>query len=150
MGGQHLLLYDGTCGLCHRLVRAVLERDGVGVFHFASLQSPVAAELLARLSGGRSLGDTFVVVANHQGHRSALLTKGSAAIFVLKALGWPWKVVAAFGVLPTAALDRAYDVMARHRYRIFGRRDHCVLPTPEHKRRFLDAADDVVVRREVS
>jgi len=141
VGGQHLLLYDGACGLCHGLVRVVLERDRAGVFRFASLDSRAAVEQLARFGSAPGPGETFVVIANYLGQPPLLLTKGSAAIFVMKALGWPWRAATAVGVLPTSVLDRAYDLVARHRYRVFGRRGRCVLPRPEYQDRFLDAVD---------
>jgi len=91
--GPHLLLYDGGCGLCHGLVRAVLERDRGGVFHFASLQGRVATEQLDRFGDRSGLGDTVVVIANYQGHAAECLTKAQAAIFVMRRLGWPWRAV---------------------------------------------------------
>jgi len=147
--GPHLLLYDGACGLCHGLVQSVLERDRLGAFHFASLQSPAAREQLARFGGNPSPLTTFVVIVIYRGEPSAQLTKARAALFVLTAVGWPWRAAALFRVFPTPLLDRMYDVIARHRYRLFGTRDHCLVPRPEHQRRFLDSVGDVVGRPEV-
>lgn len=139
---MHLLLYDGTCGLCHGVVRSVLSLDRRGIFHFASLESAAGSQLLARAGsqpGHPGRLDTFVVIANYQGHAGEPLTKGTAALFVLTALGWPWKAAALLRLLPVAALDAAYDFVARHRYRLFGQRDHCVVPpgaapAPIHRR----------------
>jgi predicted DCC family thiol-disulfide oxidoreductase YuxK len=142
--GPHLLLYDGVCGLCHGLVQSVLERDRSGVFHFASLQSPAATEQLARFGDSPSDLDTFVVIVNYRGEPSAQLTKARAALFVLTAVGWPWRAAALLRVLPTALLDRTYDVISRNRYRVFGRRDRCLVPRPEYQCRFLDSVSDVV------
>ena len=148
--GQHLLLYDGDCGLCDGVVRAVLTWDRRGVFRFTSLQSSVATEQLARL-GSRATGlDTFFVITNYRGATPTLLSKARAALFVLAALGWPWKAAAALlSLLPIAWLDRAYDVIAQNRYRILGRSKNCIVPTPEYQRRFLDSGGDVVPRTEV-
>jgi len=140
--GRHLLLYDGTCGLCHGVVRRVLPLDRRGVFHVASLQSAAGLQLLARVGGHPGRSDTFVVITNYQSHAGEPLTKGAAALFVLTALGWPWKAAALFGLLPAAALDAAYDLVARHRYRLFGQRDRCLVPRPEYQRRFVDGAAD--------
>src|SRR4030095_10576702 len=136
--GSHLLLYDGECGLCDRVVQAVLERDRRGEFHFASLQSAVAARQLARFGGSPTGLDTFVVIGNYQAKQATHLTRARAALFVLAALGWPWRAAGVLRVLPVGLLDRAYAPAARHRYRFFGKSDGCVLPTPEHQQRFLD------------
>lgn len=140
---MHLLLYDGTCGLCHGVVRSVLSLDRRGTFHFASLQSAAGLQLLARAGSQPGHLDTFVVITNYQSHAGEPLTKGTAALFVLTALGWPWKAAALFRLLPAAVLDAAYDLVARHRYRFFGQRDHCLVPSPEYQRRFVDGAGEV-------
>jgi predicted DCC family thiol-disulfide oxidoreductase YuxK len=147
--GRHLVLYDGSCGLCHGLVRNVLQHDRLGVFHFASLQSAAAAEQLARFSDCPTDLSTVVVIVNYRGEPSAQLTKARAAVFVLTVLGWPWKAATLLGVLPIALLDRTYDLIARNRYRIFGRRDRCLAPSPEYQRRFLDSVGHVVQKPEV-
>jgi predicted DCC family thiol-disulfide oxidoreductase YuxK len=136
--GQHLLLYDGVCGLCDRLVQFVLARDARAVFDFAPLQSAIGREVVARDGGDPDALTSFYVVRDYRGAHPCSLTKGRAALFVAWALGWPWRAARLFGVLPTAVLDAAYDVVARYRYRVFGRVDQCTLPAPHQRRRFLD------------
>jgi len=136
--GPHLLLYDGVCGLCNGIVRFVLGVDRRGVFHFASLQSPAAATHLQRFALNPADLDTFVAIANYQTAAAAAFAKGSAAIFVAKKLGWPWKIAGLAEWLPLTALNAVYDFVARNRYLIAGKRDHCVLPTSETRTRFLD------------
>ncbi len=148
--GPHLLLYDGTCGLCNEIVRAVLLRDGLGVFHFASLQSPAGIEVLARFGCNSADLDTFVAIANYRSPSAACLIRARAAIFVLKTLGWPWRAAAPLGLLPRALLDSAYDLVARNRYRFFPRVEHCLVPRPEHRDRFLDAGGTDPPDQEVS
>jgi len=121
-------------------------RDRQGVFHFASLQSPAAVEQLARFGGCPSQVNSLVVIVNYRDASSAAFTRARAALFVLTALGWPWQAAAWLRLVPIALLDRAYDVIARHRYRLFGRRDRCLVPRPEYQRRFLDSVDDVAPR----
>jgi predicted DCC family thiol-disulfide oxidoreductase YuxK len=147
--GRHLVLYDGSCGLCHGLVRNVLQHDRLGVFHFASLQSATAADRLARFSDCPSDLSTAVVIVNYRGEPSAKLTRASAAIFVLTVLGWPWKTAALLRLLPIALLDRTYDLIARNRDRILGRRDRCLAPRLEYQRRFVEPAGDVMQKPEV-
>ena len=136
--GPHLLLYDGGCGFCNGIVRAVLDRDPRGVFHFASLQSPVGERQLARV--GRRPGDssTFVAIANYLEPSPAALAKASAALFVLTILGWPRTSALLRRVVPAALLDRGYDLIARNRYRLAGRREVCRVARPEERRRFID------------
>ena len=136
--GRHLLLYDGVCGLCDRLVQFVLAHDRRGVFRFAQLQGATGRAIVERAGANPDDLTTFYVVRDYGTPRARTLVKGRAAIFVGRALGWPWKATGLFGVLPTAVLDWGYDVVARNRYRIFGRFDQCAIPRPEQRRRFVD------------
>jgi predicted DCC family thiol-disulfide oxidoreductase YuxK len=139
--GAHLVLYDGVCGLCHGLVQFTLKRDRRGVFHYASLQSSAARAVLQPFGSNPDELSTFYVLVNYRGSASRQLTKGRAVIFVMDALGWPWRAVRPLAVLPSVMLDALYDLVARNRYRLFGRRDHCVIPQPQHRTRFIDAHD---------
>jgi predicted DCC family thiol-disulfide oxidoreductase YuxK len=136
--GVHLVLYDGVCGLCNRLLQFTLERDRREVFAFASLQSRVAKATVERMGGDPDALTSFYVVPNYRDPDARLLGRSRAALFVAAELGWPWKAATVLGVLPTAILNPFYDVIARHRYRVFGRFDHCLIPRPEYRRRFLD------------
>lgn len=132
------MLYDGECGFCSAAVQFVLAHDRQAVFHFAALQSQVAAEVLAPF-GGRPAGlTTFYVLEDYRGARPSLHARATAALVTAQALGWPWSMAAVFRVLPRRWLDAAYDVVARHRHGIFGPADSCVLPRPEDRARFLD------------
>jgi predicted DCC family thiol-disulfide oxidoreductase YuxK len=138
----HLLLYDGTCGLCHGLVQFVLARDRRGAIHYAALEGAVAARVLAPFGGRPAELDTFYLLAGYRGAAPRLVTKAQAALALARALGGPWRALAgATAVLPAAWLDGAYDFVARHRYRWFGRRAACVRPRPEQAARFLDVGE---------
>jgi predicted DCC family thiol-disulfide oxidoreductase YuxK len=137
-GYRHLVLYDGVCGLCNRLNTFLLPRDVDAVFAFASLQSEAGQSLLKRFGRASDSLDTFYVVTNYRSASPVLLAKSRAALFVLTTLGGFWRWLALFGVLPSTLLDRAYDVIARNRYRILGRSETCLLPAPEYKTRFID------------
>src|SRR2546429_7788671 len=82
--------------------------------------------------------NTFYLVTNYRSESPALLSKASAALFVTKKLGDPWRWLRLFGVFPSALLDRAYDLTARYRYRLFGRYESCLMPSAEYKKRFID------------
>jgi predicted DCC family thiol-disulfide oxidoreductase YuxK len=135
---RHLILYDGVCGLCNRLNAFVLTRDTAGVFAFASLQSRTGQAFLQRFGRSDQPLDTMCVVLDYRSDSPVLLTKSEAALFVVGKLGRPWRWLALLKILTAWLRDLAYDVVARYRYRIFGRYDRCLLPTPQHKQRFID------------
>jgi predicted DCC family thiol-disulfide oxidoreductase YuxK len=133
-----IILYDGVCGLCSRLCQFVLARDSAGRFRFATLQGAVAAEILDRHGRDpRDLDTLYLVLAPGQpGER--LLRKSDAALWIVRQLGGPWRLSGALRIVPRAIRDLGYDLVARTRYRLFGRFDTCQLPDPRHRARFLD------------
>jgi len=136
--GVHLVLYDGVCGLCSSLLQFLLTHDRRGVFAFASLQSRTGRTVIEHLGGDPADLRSFYVLANYGTDRSRTLARGKAALFVAGQLGWPWKAAVIARVLPGAVLDRAYDVIARNRYRMFGRFEQCLAPRPEFRNRFIE------------
>jgi predicted DCC family thiol-disulfide oxidoreductase YuxK len=141
-----VLLYDGVCGLCNGAVRFILRRDVDGAFRFASLQSSLAHRILARHRADPSDLDTAYVVLNFQQDRAeatrsdeTLLARSDAVLFVMLHLGGLWRIAGwALRLLPHAVRDWAYGMVARRRYRIFGRYDTCRLPDAATRARFLD------------
>lgn len=127
-----ILFYDGVCGLCDRLVQFVLRHDRRHRFRFAALQSDAATQTLGHFGKDPEDLDTVYVVAD-----GALLSKSRAIFYVLRELGLPWSLVAVFRVLPRTLTDWFYDRVARNRYRIWGKRDSCRLPTADERARFL-------------
>ena len=134
-----ILLYDGVCGLCNRLNQFVLRRDPAGIFRFASLQSPLAARILARHGADAADLNTVYVVVNPDQPDEYLLARSDAVIFVLKQLGGFWGLIGfVLQFKPRFLRDWGYRVVARNRYRVFGRSETCFLPSPENLDRFLD------------
>jgi predicted DCC family thiol-disulfide oxidoreductase YuxK len=111
----------------------VIERDPRGRFQFAPLQSKVAASLLAQHPGHAVLPDSVVLV-----DQSGLYVKSAAALRVARGLRFPWPVFWIFMLVPRPVRDWIYDFVARHRYRWFGKRDVCMVPTSEIRARFLE------------
>jgi len=136
--GVHLVLYDGVCGLCNRLLQFLLAHDHRAVFSFASLQSSIGQAMVERFGGDPHDLNSFYLFANYKTPRIKPLIKSRAAIFVAGELGWPWKVLRAAGFLPTVALDLIYDLIARNRYRVFGRSETCLVPAPQVRDRFVE------------
>jgi predicted DCC family thiol-disulfide oxidoreductase YuxK len=134
-----IILYDGVCGLCNRLNRFVLRRDRQEIFRFASLQSQLAADILNRHSASPQALDTVYVVLNYGQQEERLLSRSEAVIFVLKQLGGVGRIAGyVLACLPRPLRDWGYGLVARNRYRLFGRFDTCPLPCPNQRARFLD------------
>ena len=128
-----ILLFDGVCNLCNGAVQFVIRRDPRGRFRFAALQSDAAKSLLQ--SAGADVGglpDSMVLIEDGRPY-----TRSSAALRVAKHLRFPWPLMRVFWLVPLPLRNWMYDFVARHRYRWFGRRDECMLPTPELQARFL-------------
>ena len=136
--GEHLVLYDGDCGLCSRVCRMILKYDKVARFDFASLQSQVGRSVLQPLGADADRLDTLYVVVHYREPAPRLLSKGRAALFVGSGLGWPWKLVRVCAVLPAAILDAIYDLVVHYRHLLFGHHDVCASPPPHQRERFLD------------
>jgi predicted DCC family thiol-disulfide oxidoreductase YuxK len=136
--GLHLILYDGVCGLCNRLNQFVLARDKRAVFDFASLQSATGQSALQRFARNTETMNTFYVITNYSSQTPMLLSRAGAALFVMNSLdiGAPWFSI--FRMFPHALLDFGYDIVARNRYRIFGRVEICMAPSAEFRKRFID------------
>ena len=133
LSAEHpVLLFDGVCNLCEWSVRFVIERDPEAKFRFAPLQSAVAEELLAACGYEGEQLDSVVLVDDGEWY-----AKSDAVIRATRYLGLPYSALRLSGVLPTRLRDRCYDFVAERRYRWFGKRDRCLMPTPERERRFL-------------
>ena len=134
-----VLLYDGVCGLCNRLVQFTLRHDRKDTFYFASLQGPTAGRILERHGQSPADLDTFYVVTDFDQPGEHLRARSDAALFVLRGLGGGWRALAMFGgALPKFLRDAAYNLVARNRYRVFGKFDACPLPDPKDRHKFLD------------
>lgn len=133
-----LVFYDGDCGLCSLLVQFILPRDSRDRFRFAALQSAFAGELLGRYGLDASKLDTIYVAADYQAADERILSKARAVLRILRTLGGIWVLARPLELLPSAVLDPAYDILARNRYRWFGRADTCSLPEAEERQKFID------------
>jgi predicted DCC family thiol-disulfide oxidoreductase YuxK len=123
-------------------VRFVLRHDRRGRFRFAALQSRFAAEALARHTRDPRRLDTMYLLLDTGTPNERLLGKSDGLLAVLRELGGFWRVLALARVLPLALRDRGYDVLARNRYRWFGRYDACPIPPPDVRQRFAARSED--------
>ena len=134
-----IILYDGVCGLCNRAVRFVLKHDHHDRFRFASLQSELAQEILRRHGIQPGNLDTFYLIAGPGQADGRLSARSDAAIGVLRTLGGTWSAAALpLRALPKLVRDWGYNLLARRRYRVFGKYDVCPLPEAGNRHKFLD------------
>ena len=133
-----IVLYDGVCGLCNHLVQFLLKRDTHDRFRFASLQSEFANNLLTRHGADPHDLDTVYVVKDYGQPDQSLLERSDAVFYMLAQLGAVWKLAGVGRVLPKAFRDAVYKIVARNRYRVFGKHESCMLPEPQHRAKFLD------------
>jgi predicted DCC family thiol-disulfide oxidoreductase YuxK len=131
-----ILLYDGVCGLCNHLVQFVLKHDTAARFRFASLQSDYANRILQEHAlDAQDLDTVYVIEAPGTQPKS----RSNAVISILRTLGGFWSAVATpLAIIPRPLRDWGYNIVARHRYRIFGRYESCPLPEKKYQDRFLD------------
>ena len=127
-----LILFDGVCHLCNGAVRFTLRFDRRKRFRFAPLQSAAAADQLARHRAAGPLPDSIMLL-----DRDGLHTRSEAVLRIARHLQFPWPMLVAGRLVPRPLRDRLYDLVARRRYRWFGRRDTCMVPTAEVRDRFL-------------
>ena len=127
-----VVLFDGVCNLCNGFVQFVIRRDPAGRFQFAALESPAARRLLRDVNVSNQLIDSVVLVEDGRA-----FTRSAAALRIVCKLTFPWPLAYALIIVPRILRDWGYAVVARNRYCWFGRRDTCMVPTPELRARFL-------------
>jgi predicted DCC family thiol-disulfide oxidoreductase YuxK len=135
--GALLVLYDGVCGLCNGVVKFLLARDRRDRFRFAALQSELGRRLVRELGGDPDALSTIYVVARAGRPDQKAWRRGRGVLVALDALGGGWRVPALLRYLPAFLLDAGYWVVARTRYRLFGKLDACPVPPPEQRRKFV-------------
>lgn len=133
-----IVLYDGVCGLCNRAVQFLLKRDHRDRLRFASLQSDFAAALLRQHGVDPEDLDTVYAVLNHDEPNETLLAKGDAFLFFAKVIGGISSVASVGRIIPRPIRNWLYDFIARHRYKVFGKSESCMLPDPKQRHKFLE------------
>jgi len=128
-----VLLFDGVCNLCHGSVRTIVKLDAEGRILFAPLRSDVGRELLERQGLSPDYFDSVVFVESDDHY-----TRSTAVLRVCRYLDGPAPLVYPLVYLPERLRDWAYDVVADHRYRVFGRADECSVPEADVRERFLE------------
>jgi predicted DCC family thiol-disulfide oxidoreductase YuxK len=128
---DHILLFDGVCNLCNSTVNFIIRIDRRAEIRFASIQSEAGQSLLSNYEISENL-DSVVYIADNRYY-----IKSSAILHVLRDIGGGWRVFYSLMIFPKSLRDYIYDLIARNRYRIFGKRDVCMVPSSEIKKRFI-------------
>ena len=132
MEGKHIVLFDGVCNLCNGAVLFIIKRDKKDRFRFAALESDLGKELLARHNIDPSKIDSIVLISG-----DSAFAKAGAALRIAKYLTGLWPLLYSLVIIPKFIADAVYDFIARNRYKWFGKKDSCMIPTPELKSKFL-------------
>jgi predicted DCC family thiol-disulfide oxidoreductase YuxK len=128
-----IVLFDGVCNLCAGSVQFIIKRDRNAIFQFASLQSDFGQQQLERFGIDKKLLHSIILINDNQ-----LFQRSDAALEIARKLNGAWPVFYAFKIFPQFFRDSIYNWIARNRYRFFGKKDACWIPTPELKKRFLE------------
>ena len=127
-----IILFDGVCNFCNAMVNFIIRQDKKNVFLFAALQSEAGAKLLEEYKIDWQSYDSFVVIDDGKAY-----IKGNAALKLYNKLPWYWKWTQLFWIVPKFIRDWVYSFIAKNRYKWFGKREECMIPTPEVRTRFL-------------
>jgi predicted DCC family thiol-disulfide oxidoreductase YuxK len=130
---KKIVLFDGVCNLCNSSVQFILKRDKKNQFVFGSLQGKTGQEYLKKFNLPADTLNSFMLVEDDN-----LYTKSTGALHMLKYLGGAWPLLYAFIIVPAFIRDAVYNWIARNRYKWFGKKNACWIPTPALKAKFLD------------
>ena len=132
--GKKIILFDGVCNLCNDSVLKVIKYDKKNTFLFTALQSETGEKILEELGINTEEVDSIILYDPEKSYH----IKSSAALRVMNDFGGLWKLTQIFRILPAAFNNIFYDFIARNRYKWFGKKESCMIPTPELKAKFLD------------
>ncbi|WP_102347500.1 thiol-disulfide oxidoreductase DCC family protein [Bacillus sp. Marseille-P3661] len=127
-----VILFDGDCNFCDQSVQFILKTESSGYFKFASLQGKYADELL-RAYRIPSNVDSLILIEDGRYY-----LKSTAALRISRKLKFPWRFLFVFVLIPARIRDILYDLFAKNRYKWFGKKMSCLVPSPEIRKRFLD------------
>ena len=131
---SHIILFDGVCNLCNGTVRFLIKRDNTALFKFAALQTETGQSIAKEFdcNGSKSLTTLFYI------RDRRCFQQSTAILYILKDLGRGWQCLFPLILIPACIRDCIYRFISRHRYKWFGRKEVCMVPTPDIKQRFLD------------
>jgi len=131
---KSLILFDGVCNLCNTSVQFVIKHDTKNKYLFAPLQSNIGQAIIRKYNLDTSKTDSILLYSNTKG----LKAKSTAALIIAANLGFPTNMLGVFLIVPTFIRNWVYDFVAKNRYKWYGKKEACMIPTPELKAKFLD------------
>ena len=130
---KQLILFDGVCNLCNTSIQFVIQNDKKNQFVFAALESSIGQKIINHYNIDTSKLDSILLYSRENG----LSIKSTAALTIAKQLNSPVNLLSLFLVIPSFIRDTVYDFIAKNRYKWFGKKEVCMIPTPELKSKFL-------------
>ncbi|WP_159799009.1 thiol-disulfide oxidoreductase DCC family protein [Flavobacterium sp. MK4S-17] len=130
---KKIILFDGVCNLCDATVQFIIKKDKNDVFRFVQLQSELGKEIISYIGVDTSKTDSIILYEPGK----AYYYKAEAAINIAKELGGVYTAMAIFSLLPKKITNSVYDYVAKNRYKWYGKKNECMIPTPEMKAKFL-------------
>lgn len=134
-----LVVFDGVCNLCEASVNFIIRHDKAGVFRFVPSQSELGAALQQQYQIDTGGQDTVILI-----RQGEVFTESDAAVQIAAAFDGPWRLLGLVRWVPRPLRDWVYRRIANNRYAWFGRKDVCLMPTPEVRRRFLETGADLI------
>ena len=130
---QHkIILFDGVCNLCNSFVNFVIRNDKKDQFRFAALQSDIGKTYISKFNIDATKTDSILLI-----DRDKIYIKSTAALYISKSLSGGYPLLFGFMIIPNLIRNWVYDIVARNRYKWFGKKETCMIPTPELKDKFL-------------
>ncbi|CAN5208932.1 thiol-disulfide oxidoreductase DCC family protein [soil metagenome] len=133
MSDKSLILFDGVCNLCNGFVNFLIVRDKKNKFQFGSLQSAKVQSILTEHQHSSNDISTVILIENNTLH-----SHSTAVLKIVRGLGGAWPLLYVFIIIPKPIRDFLYKLVAKNRYRLFGKKDACMIPTPKLKARFVE------------
>lgn len=131
---KKLILFDGVCNLCNASVQYVIKHDKNDLFMFTALQSEVGQQIINEYKIDTSKTDSILLFTQESG----IDCKSTAALKIANNLGFPQSLMTVFFIVPTFIRNWVYDYIAKNRYKWYGKKESCMIPTPEIKNKFLE------------
>ncbi|HEX2976778.1 MAG TPA: DCC1-like thiol-disulfide oxidoreductase family protein [Bacteroidales bacterium] len=132
-GNNNIIFFDGVCNLCNALVRFIIKIDKKKLIRFSPLQSAPARERLSEFGIDGNKASSVIYISGNKAY-----FKSEAILRLFHDTGGIWRSAGIFRIIPRFLRDALYDVIAKNRYRVFGRKDKCMVPTPDVRSRFLE------------
>ncbi|NCU32441.1 MAG: DUF393 domain-containing protein [Candidatus Moranbacteria bacterium] len=129
---MRVVIFDGVCNLCNKFVNIIIRRDKKGIFQFSAIGSEYSKSVEEKYEVSLVELDTVVLIENNN-----FFSKSTAVIKICRHLEFPYNLLVVFNIVPKFIRDKIYDIIARNRYKVFGKKESCMIPKPDVLSRFI-------------